>query len=47
TQITVSIGLADFPRQAKDAKALMDRADQALYKAKQTGRNRVCSFTPR
>lgn len=44
TKITVSIGLANFPNQAKDVKTLIDRADQALYKAKQTGRNRVCSF---
>ena len=46
TRITISIGLADFPSQAKNTEILMDKADQALYKAKQTGRNRVCVFTP-
>ncbi|MGL4974816.1 MAG: PleD family two-component system response regulator, partial [Bosea sp. (in: a-proteobacteria)] len=40
-RITVSIGVAS--RRAGDASAqeLMKRADEALYKAKETGRNRV------
>jgi diguanylate cyclase (GGDEF)-like protein len=37
--ITVSIGLAAL--QADDLAAAMERADQALYKAKHAGRNRV------
>lgn len=41
-QITVSIGGSIFPQDAKDAQNLIDKADQALYRAKQTGRNRVC-----
>jgi diguanylate cyclase (GGDEF)-like protein len=38
---TVSVGLATYPDDGKDVPALIDRADQALYKAKEEGRNRV------
>ena len=40
--ITVSIGVATYPLDAIDGDILFDRADAALYRAKQTGRNRVC-----
>ncbi|MBI4870733.1 MAG: diguanylate cyclase [Candidatus Riflebacteria bacterium] len=43
-QITVSIGLADYPGHAQKQGVLMEYADQALYHAKHTGRNRVCTF---
>jgi diguanylate cyclase (GGDEF)-like protein len=40
-QITVSVGLTEL--QPDDTlHSLIARADQALYRAKQTGRNRVC-----
>jgi hypothetical protein len=39
--ISVSIGLAAFPLNARDAAALVDAADLALYAAKRGGRNRV------
>lgn len=43
-QITTSIGLAEL--QADDAlDQLIGRADRALYRAKQTGRNRLCEET--
>lgn len=39
--ITVSIGVSVCPDNANNAKDLMLTADQALYKAKKTGKNRV------
>jgi len=41
--LTASIGVACWPRHAKDAKGLIAAADRALYAAKQAGRNRVVS----
>ena len=38
--VTVSIGIASSPG-GEDAEALLHRADQALYRAKREGRNRV------
>lgn len=40
--ITVSIGIATYPDTAQDIKSLKKEADEALYKAKQTGRDKVC-----
>jgi diguanylate cyclase (GGDEF)-like protein len=40
--VTVSIGIAVFPRDGSTKQALMRAADEALYAAKQAGRNRVC-----
>jgi len=40
-KVTVSIGLAHFPKDGKGAEELIGSADRALYRAKQTGRNRV------
>ena len=39
--LTVSIGVA-VPREAPDLDALVALADQRLYAAKRSGRNRVC-----
>lgn len=41
-KITVSIGAASSPVNAKTKAELIDRADQALYLAKSEGRNRAC-----
>ncbi len=38
---TVSIGLSAFPEDGETADLLMRRADEALYRAKKAGRNRV------
>ncbi len=40
-QVTVSMGLA-VHRGMETADAVLSRADEALYEAKETGRNRVC-----
>jgi diguanylate cyclase (GGDEF)-like protein len=39
--LTVSIGVATFPTDARGAAALMDKADGALYAAKAEGRDRI------
>lgn len=39
--VTVSIGLAEFRGESDSVDALVKRADQALYSAKNCGRNRV------
>ena len=44
--LTASLGLASFPEHASAREALALLADQALYKAKRTGRNRVCFPQP-
>jgi diguanylate cyclase (GGDEF)-like protein len=43
-RVTVSIGISFFPENGKDIESLIDKADLALYLAKQQGRNRVCVF---
>ena len=43
-KVTATLGLAAFPQNALDAQSLFLRADEALYQAKEAGRNRtVCS----
>ncbi|MCS7187575.1 MAG: sensor domain-containing diguanylate cyclase [Armatimonadetes bacterium] len=43
-RITISVGVAVFPEHAQNGNELVRAADEALYKAKQTGRNKVCLF---
>ena len=45
--LTVSIGVATFPRDAPDGDKLLVAADRALYTAKRRGRNRVASLDHR
>jgi diguanylate cyclase (GGDEF)-like protein len=40
-QVTVSIGVATFPADGDSPEALLRVADEALYRAKHSGRNRV------
>lgn len=41
-RVTISLGIATFPVHAIDTADLIKKADDALYKAKKMGRNRVC-----
>ncbi|XLM22312.1 diguanylate cyclase, partial [Chromobacterium piscinae] len=40
--VTLSIGLALCPLHGSDAESVVLAADEALYQAKQQGRDRVC-----
>ncbi|MFY9268905.1 MAG: diguanylate cyclase [Candidatus Manganitrophaceae bacterium] len=43
-RLSVSVGIAFFPEDGKKREALILAADQALYFAKKTGRNRVSHY---
>ncbi|PKO35291.1 MAG: hypothetical protein CVU34_03005 [Betaproteobacteria bacterium HGW-Betaproteobacteria-7] len=45
-QISASIGVTLFPQDGADSDALLRHADQAMYTAKQAGRNRFHLFDP-
>src|SRR6202041_2836989 len=42
--VSVSIGVSTYPNDGKDAESLLNRADNALYEAKQRGRNNYQFF---
>jgi diguanylate cyclase (GGDEF)-like protein len=42
--VTISLGIATFPDDGKNIDILMQRADAALYAAKENGRNRVMAY---
>ncbi|HZV98427.1 MAG TPA: EAL domain-containing protein, partial [Methylophilaceae bacterium] len=44
--ITASLGITIYPSDAKDADELIQNADQAMYVAKEAGKNRFSFFTP-
>lgn len=42
--VSASIGVTFFPADGNDADTLLRHADQAMYQAKKTGRNRICQY---
>ena len=44
--VTVSVGYAVYPEHGKTADTLIEAADQALYRSKAAGRNRVTGGEP-
>ena len=44
--ITISVGVASYPEDARDPIQLVEMADSALYRAKRNGRNQVCPYRP-
>ena len=44
-RVTVSIGVSEYGPADPDLRAVIRRADDALYRAKETGRNRVVTAT--
>ncbi len=45
-RITISIGVAAYPDDATDPIHLVELADSALYRAKRSGRNKICAYRP-
>ncbi len=45
-RVTISLGTATFPADGLSALELVQKADQALYRAKQSGRNQTCIYDP-
>jgi diguanylate cyclase (GGDEF)-like protein len=43
-RLTISIGVACFPDDARDPIRLVELADSALYRAKRNGRNVTCAY---
>lgn len=43
-KISVSIGVAFYPQDASTPVGLLEAADQAMYKAKKSGANRMCFY---
>lgn len=41
TNVTTSLGVASYEAGIKDKDDLINRADKALYQAKESGRNQV------
>ena len=43
-KVTISIGLAAFPEDTRNMDELMKMADEALYRAKSAGKNRIVDY---
>ena len=45
TNITVSLGVASYPEGGGNLDLILDKADKAMYRAKQRGRNQVVAYS--
>ncbi len=45
-QLSASIGIAVYPEDGSDAQALLQHADLAMYRAKESGRDSYCFYSP-
>ncbi|MCU0652242.1 MAG: GGDEF domain-containing protein [Candidatus Omnitrophica bacterium] len=43
-KVTISIGISIYPADAQETGQLIEKADEALYRAKLTGKNKVCIY---
>jgi diguanylate cyclase (GGDEF)-like protein len=43
-KLTISLGVAEYPRDGQDVTALLQHVDEAMYHAKENGKNRVCGW---
>ncbi len=43
-KVTISIGISSYPSDAKAAEQLIEKADEALYRAKLAGKNKICVY---
>jgi len=43
-KVTISLGIAVYPENARNMGELMNMADEALYRAKSTGKNRIVIY---
>jgi diguanylate cyclase (GGDEF)-like protein len=44
SQVTISIGVSNYPLHGDTTSQLFRTADKALYRAKDAGRNQVCCY---
>ncbi|WP_227013664.1 sensor domain-containing diguanylate cyclase [Paenibacillus psychroresistens] len=44
SRVTLSLGIAGFPENGDNPILLLERADRALYQAKQNGRNQIITY---
>ena len=45
--LSISIGAATFPEMGTEKEILINRADEAMYLAKNNGRNQIAFYTPK
>ncbi len=43
-EVGISIGAAVYPDDGTDAQTLLRHADEAMYRAKKSGKNKICYY---